>query len=114
MTGVEPSSVLVSPGERVELLCQVDEDYEYCTWTNPKGETCDFEWKRKLGNITMQECMFPDRIAFHGGYNDRECGIALIARTTDQGQWSCVVEDYVFMGRRGSGHRTTGTITITV
>jgi len=114
MTRVDPGSVLVSPGERVELLCQVDTHYEYCTWTNPRGETCDFEWKRKVGNITMQECMFPDRIAFHGQYNDKECGIALITRTMDQGQWSCEMEDYVLMGRRGSGARTTGTVSIMV
>jgi hypothetical protein len=66
----------------------VDSAYEYCKWTSPSKQVCDFEWKYNLGNITMQECDFPDKVVFHAKYNDRECGITIKHATLeDHGTW---------------------------
>ena len=46
-------------------MLQTDSDYEYCTWTSPSQEICEFEWKRAVGNITMQECSFSDKVEEH-------------------------------------------------
>ena len=87
ITEAEPGLVLVSPGEKVTLFCAVDDDYEWCKFYHPSGEFCDFEWKRSEGNITMQECGLGDRVAFHGKYDDKECGITFTAREGDTGIW---------------------------
>ena len=104
MTRVEPGKVAVQSGEGIDLLCVVDSDYEFCRWINPQQQFCDFVWKRATGNITTQECQIPDKVSFHGRYNDRECGIRInSASVEDTGKWRCEVEQYVFLGSRGSG-----------
>lgn len=116
MTRVDPGFSRVREGQSVDLLCQVDSDYEFCKWTNPQQEICEFEWKRAAGNITMQEpCQFSDRIVFHAKYDDRECGIRILAATQeDAGKWECEIEDYVLLGSRGSGDVEKGTMEIVV
>ena len=79
--------MLVSSGETVTLFCAVDDDYEWCKFYHPSGEFCDFEWKRSEGNITIQECGLGERVAFHGQYDDKECGITFTARDGDTGMW---------------------------
>ena len=59
-----PGKITVSPGEKVTLFCAVDDDYEWCKFYHPSGQFCDFEWKRNVGNITMQECALHDRVGF--------------------------------------------------
>lgn len=53
---VDPSLVVVTPGETVSLFCEANSHYEYCKFVSPQQKICDFEWKRSEGNITMQEC----------------------------------------------------------
>ena len=58
----DPSLVVVSPGDKVTLFCEVDDHYEYCKFISPQKNKnnesliCDLEWKRKANNITMQDC----------------------------------------------------------
>jgi len=117
MTRVDPGVVTVKPGDSISMLCVVDSAYEFCKWTNPQGQICDFEWKRAKGNITTQEChgAFSEKAVFHGKYDDRECGITIASATIqDQGTWRCEVEEYVFLGSRGSGALESGTIQVRV
>merc|ERR1711902_379021 len=47
--------------------------------------------------------------------NDRECGIRInSASVEDTGTWRCEVEQYVFLGSRGSGAVRTSNIEVTV
>ena len=87
MISSRPGQVTVAPGEKVTLFCAVDDDYEWCKIYHPSGEFCDFEWKRRKGNITMQECQLAGRVEFHGAYDDRECGITFTAGVQDTGTW---------------------------
>merc|ERR1719397_580769 len=53
-----------------------------------------------------QDChgAFTEKAVFHGKYDDKECGITIASATSqDQGTWRCEVEEYVFLGSRGSG-----------
>ena len=62
ITSSRPGQVTVAPGEEVTLFCAVDDDYEWCKFYHPGGQFCDFEWKRRKGNITMQECQLAGRV----------------------------------------------------
>ena len=62
LTTSRPGKVTVAPGEKVTLFCAVDDDYEWCKFYNPSGQFCDFEWKRRKGNITTQECQLADKV----------------------------------------------------
>jgi len=117
ITRVDPGVTTVKPGDSISMLCVVDSSYEYCKWTNPQAQICDFEWKRAIGNITTQEChgSFKEKAVFYGKYDDRECGITIESATSqDDGIWRCEVEEYVFLGSRGSGARRTGEIQVNV
>jgi hypothetical protein len=117
ITRVDPGSVAVKPGDSVSLLCVVDSAYEFCKWINPQQQECDFEWKRAKGNITTQDChgAFSEKVVFHGKYDDKECGITIASATAqDQGTWRCEVEEYVFLGSRGSGSLETAEIQVRV
>ena len=115
LTRVVPGKVAVQSGKNFDLLCAVDSDYEFCRWINPQQQFCDFVWKRATGNVTTQECQIPEKVSFHGRYNDRECGIRInSASVEDTGKWRCEVEQYVFLGRRGSGALRTSQIEVRV
>ena len=104
MTRVDPRLVAVQSGQSIDLLCVVDSDYKFCRWINPQQQYCDFDWKRATENVTTQDCQIPNKVSFHGRYNDRECGIRInSASMEDSGRWGCEVEQYVFLGSRGSG-----------
>merc|ERR1711915_783677 len=98
ITDAEPGIILVAPGTPVTLSCTVDDHYEWCKWFNPKGEFCDFEWKRKEGNITMQECALSNKVSFSGVYENMQCGI----------------EEYVTWRGRGAGRIQTAQMNVTV
>ena len=38
------------------FITQVDSSYQFCKWTNPHQQECDFGWNRAQWNITTQEC----------------------------------------------------------
>jgi len=114
ITKAEPGLVVVSPGDSVTLFCAVDDHYEWCKWFHPGGQFCDFEWKRNEDNITMQECALHDRVAFHGKYDDKECGITFTAQQQDTGLWRCEIEEYVRGWSRGAGTLQTAVLNVTV
>jgi len=111
----EPGLLVVAPGETVTLMCRVDDHYEWCKWHHPGGEFCDFEWKRKQDNITMQECeQLRNRLTFFGDYEKQQCGITFKATESDTGIWRCEIEEYKLFGTRGSGRVKEATMNITV
>ena len=62
ITQATPGKVFVAPGQKVSLLCAVDDDYEWCKFYHPDGRFCDFEWKRRKGNITTQDCQLKGKV----------------------------------------------------
>lgn len=105
LTRVDPRLVAVQCGKSIDLLCVVDSDYEFCRWINPRQQYCDFDWNRVTGNVTTEKCQIPNKVSFHGRYNDRECGIRInSASMEDTGKWRCELENFSFIiGGRGSG-----------
>lgn len=91
----DPSLVVVEPGSKVTLFCEVDDHYEYCKFISPQKNKnnenliCDLEWKRKANNITMQDCddLKDKNVEFHGLYDDKQCGITFVASEDDNGLW---------------------------
>jgi len=119
ITDAEPGIVVVAPGEKVTLKCEVDDHYEYCKFISPQMKPnssdpmiCDLEWKRDQDNITIQYCDF--EVAFHGKYDDRQCGITFVASEKDTGVWKCEIEEYVWGGARGSGRKVWAQMNVTV
>jgi len=62
----------------------------------------------------MQECALHDRVAFHGKYDDKECGITFTAQQQDTGLWKCEIEEYVRGWSRGAGTLQTAVLNVTV
>jgi len=118
----DPSLVVVEPGSKVTLFCEVDDHYEYCKFISPQKNKnnenliCDLEWKRKANNITMQDCddLKDKNVEFHGLYDDKQCGITFVASEDDNGLWECEIEEYVLGGSRGSGRIDNAHMNVTV
>jgi len=54
-------------GQSVELFCNVDGYYEWCTFRRHDGKVCDFEWRRDVWNLTVLDCgAFEGRFALTG------------------------------------------------
>lgn len=70
------SSVKKSPvqeGGTVELNCNVDGPFEWCTFRRHDGKVCDFEWKRKSWLVEVVDCKdFKGRFAITG-ISERWC-----------------------------------------
>lgn len=96
----------IQVGETVRLACQSDAAYEYCVWRH-KNRVCQFEWKRAHDEVKKQTCAeLNDRAHFRGSYDDHECSIDLgNVQLSDQGEWSCEMEHYVWGPARGSTHK---------
>ncbi|XP_023325034.1 cell wall integrity and stress response component 1 isoform X2 [Eurytemora carolleeae] len=115
MLKIDPGMVVAQPGERISLLCGTDGHWEYCKFYSPQGTDCDFEWKRAFNGVLKQECGLGDRVEFYGRYNDKECGITIKdPKPEDTGVWTCHMEEYVFLGGRGSGVTAEGHMNVTV
>ena len=94
----------VNVGSTVELSCTTDDHYEYCDWwvgDHTLDKECRFEWKRKHDGVRMQKCNnLKDRMQFDGNYNAHECKVILSnVRLTDEGLWTCKIEEYASLGR---------------
>ena len=56
--------------------------FEYCTWTfipqdgRTGGNSCDFEWKKRSGNVEKQTCSLGDRVRYVGNYDAHECKVS--------------------------------------
>jgi len=114
ITQATPGKVVVAPGQKVSLLCAVDDDYEWCKFYHPDGRFCDFEWKRRKGNITTQDCQLRGKVKFHGAYDDRQCGVSFVADMQDSGAWRCEIEEYVLFRSRGAGRVRRAQMLVTV
>ena len=104
-TSIDPNQS-IQVGATVRLACQSDAAYEYCIWRH-KNRVCQFEWKRAHDEVKKQTCAeLNDRAHFKGSYDDHECSIDLEnVQLSDQGEWSCEMEHYVWGPARGSTHK---------
>ena len=104
-TSMDPNHP-IQVGATVRLACQSDAAYEYCIWRH-KNRVCQFEWKRAHDEVKKQTCAeLNDRAHFRGSYDDHECSIDLDnVQLSDQGEWSCEMEHYVWGPARGSTHK---------
>ena len=104
-TSIDPNQP-IQVGETVRLSCQSDAYYEYCIWRH-KNRVCNFEWKKAHNDVKKQTCTeLNDRAHFRGSYESHECSIDLEnAQLSDQGEWSCEMESYVWGPARGSTHK---------
>jgi len=104
-TSIDPNQS-IKVGATVRLACQSDAAYEYCIWRH-KNRVCQFEWKRAHDEVKKQTCAeLNDRAHFRGSYDDHECSIDLEnVQLSDEGEWSCEMEHYVWGPARGSTHK---------
>jgi len=54
------------------------------------------------------------QVAFHGAYDDKQCGVTFTATEQDTGEWRCELEEYVTGWARGAGRIQTALINVTV
>ena len=63
----------------------------------------------------MQDCHseLKHKVSISGDYKSHECGIQISGfEARDAGTWTCEMEKYVFLGKRGSGNRDSRTFTV--
>ena len=96
----------IEVGSTVRLSCKSDGHYEYCVWRH-RNRVCNFEWKKAHGAVKKQICSELDnRAIFRGDYNSHECAIDLTnVQLSDNGEWSCEMESYVWGIVRGYTHK---------
>ena len=96
----------IEVGNTVRLSCKSDGHYEYCVWRH-RNRVCNFEWKKAHGAVKKQICTELDnRAIFRGDYNSHECAIDLTnVQLSDNGEWSCEMESYVWGIVRGYTHK---------
>ena len=85
-------STTIKSGESLELWCNVDDHWEWCTFSHvPSGKFCDFQWKNDPYNVTVNECdSFEGMSEFLGDYNKHECGIRILhIDQAESGEWRC-------------------------
>lgn len=113
---VQPEFISLNPGGSFTLTCGTDSSYEHCDWKHPGGtKACNFEWKRAVGAVQMQECEeLSHRVVFVGDYNKHQCGIRVSnAELSDSGPWTCEIEQYVW-GDWASGTKVAATMNVSV
>ena len=96
-------------GDNITLKCVADDWYEFCVWRH-QNNICKFEWKRRYGEVRKQECdsMYTHRVKFVGEYSRHECTIHLTnVSLSDEGEWICELESYVWGPLSGSKDKTT-------
>ena len=96
----------IEVGSTVRLSCKSDGHYEYCVWRH-RNRVCNFEWKKSHGAVKKQTCTELDnRAIFKGDYDSHECAIDLTnVQLSDNGEWSCEMESYVWGIVRGYTHK---------
>lgn len=104
-TSIDPNKP-IQVGETVRLSCKSDGYYEYCIWRH-RNRVCNFEWKKAHDDVKKQTCTeLNDRAHFRGSYVNHECSIDLEnVQLSDQGEWSCEMESYVWGPARGSTNK---------
>lgn len=112
---VEKQTLLA--GRSLELKCKTNSNWEYCTWKHVQEDIedghvreCHIEWKWIKGGASIEKCdeELSGRVSIIGNYEKNECGLMIKdAVPGDSGKWKCEVEDYVFVGSKGSGPSVT-------
>ena len=89
-------SAEIQDGYPLELWCNVDDYWEWCTFSHmSSNKFCDFQWKKDPYNVTVNECDFEGRYDYLGDYDNYKCGIRIYqARPEDSGEWRCDLEGY--------------------
>merc|ERR1712117_383429 len=95
-TSPPSGSAEVTAGWPLELWCNVDDWWEWCTFTHLKSNKfCDFQWKSGPNNVTVNQCDFEGRYEYLGDYDNYKCGIRIYhTMTEDSGEWKCDLEEY--------------------
>ena len=104
----ETESTSVQQGHTLELWCNVDGYWEYCSFSHvPSGKSCHFEWKSDANNVTVTNCTsFEGRFEYLGEYENYKCGIRIQDfRFEDSGEWRCDIESYTWGGEKGNGYQ---------
>ena len=105
----ENGSTSVQQGFSLELWCNVDGYWEFCSFSHvPSGKSCDFQWKRDIYNVTVTNCTsFEGRFEYLGDFEKYECGIRIHQVGYDEsGNWTCDMESYTrYEGVRGNGYQ---------
>jgi len=119
ITSYEPASgsAEVQEGWPLELWCNVDDWWEWCTFSHlSSNRYCDFQWKSTPYNVTVNECDFEGRYEYLGDYDNYKCGIKIYhARIEDSGKWRCDLEQYSRAERvRGHGTKVRKTFEVWV
>jgi len=98
ITSYEPASgsAEVTAGWPLELWCNVDGCWEWCTFSHlSSNKFCDFQWMSGPNNVTVNHCDFERRYEYLGDYDNYKCGIRINhARIEDSGEWRCDLEQY--------------------
>ena len=93
----ETGRTTISGGDSLELWCNVDDWWEWCTFSHvPSGRVCDFQWKSGPWNVTINDCNdFDGMYDYLGDYNNHKCGIRIYNMNPDEsGEWRCDLESY--------------------
>jgi len=122
ISGHSLETQVLSPGDSLELKCKTDTKWEYCTWRhigskNSELRECHIEWKWVKGGTSLQKCHeeLTGRVSITGNYQNNECGLRILDTVPqDSGKWECEVENYVFIGSKGSGSRVKHQFAVTI
>ena len=91
------SGITLQEGEALELWCNVDDWWEWCTFTHTaSSKSCELDWKWDPYNVTVLDCAdFEGRFEYLGDYNNYKCGVRFKDMRPDEGgKWQCNVEEY--------------------
>ena len=98
---VKPKSLVVKPGDTIEVHCTADNYYDYCSIVHDIN-TCDFKYNDTAWRLSKQypvikiNCQdYESRMEFIGDYYNYGCGIRLHSITMqDGGTWICQMEQW--------------------
>ena len=114
----ETGSTSVQQGQSLELWCNVDGYWEFCSFSHvPSGRSCDFQWKHDTDNVTMTKCTpFEGRFEYLGDYQNNKCGIRIHEVIFgDSGEWRCDMESYTYSsGEKGNGYQVRRSFEVNV
>jgi len=104
-------------GSNLILKCKGTRSYERCYWKHNRHE-CHFEWMRNAlfigGYLKKKYCgrYFTNKIIIQKEkYENHECSLLLKnVESSDEGDWSCQLEEYKF----GSSKGNKGYVTLTL
>ena len=108
-------------GSNLILKCKGTKSYERCFWRH-NGHECHFEWMRNAlflgGDLKKKYCgrYFTNKVKIQKEkYKNHECSLLLKnVESSDEGDWSCQLEEYQFGSSKGSKGSVTLTLNVEV